>query len=225
MAVTPGWASSNTSTGTGLTQSFVAQAIGAASFDRYVIVQVDHRSNGTNPTGGVSGLTIGGVAATLLTDGTTQASIISGRNAVSAWGLLVTSGTTATIAVTFADAPAQTGIGVWAMTGAGITPVPIDVDVANANNIAALTVPVNGAAIIGAHNASGNSITWTGATLRYNTSIGAGATRSGGADTTTSGTNTITATNATQVVGVAFAEAGAAPPPYRRPYRFFRRAA
>lgn len=209
MAVTPGWVGSNSSTSTSNPLTFPTEPIGAASADRLVVVSIDHRSNGANPTGGVTGVTIAGVTATLLTFGGTDASIISGRNAVSMWIAAVPTGTTGDIVITFADAPAQTGIGVWAMTGASATPT--DVDVANANNIAALTVNTNGAAIVGAHNASGSTMaTVTGATMRYNNSIAAGVTRSGGSDTVTSGTNTITVTNASQVIGVAFGVASTA---------------
>lgn len=205
MAVTPGFVGSNASGSPSNPHTFTAEPIGTAASDRFVVVEVDHRTNGASPSGGVTAMTIGGISAALLSDGVHSASIVSGRNAASMWGALVPSGTTANIVITFAEAQAQIGIGVWALTGAGTSPVPSDVDTANANNIAALTVPASGAAIIGAHNGSGNSITFTNATGRYNASVGGGAIRSAGADTTTAGTNTITATNGSQVVGVAFA--------------------
>lgn len=197
MAVTPGYVTSAKSSSNATTYTFSTTSIGTASSDRIVVVQPEFRSNGTNPTGGVTSLTVAGNSAA------EQVQQISGRQTGSIWSLLQTTGTTADIVVNLADQAAQGGIGVWAMTGTGGNATASDTDKAAANNITGLTVPANGAAICGAFNGGPNAHTWSGASERYDVAVES-AMQMSGADTTTSGTNTITATNGVSVWGAAW---------------------
>lgn len=91
------------------TPTFVAADIGTASTDRYVLVGINGRA-ATNRT--ISGVTIGGIAATAV-----GAQLDNAGN-TSAWYIaLVPTGTTADIVITLDAAWLRTQIGVWALTG------------------------------------------------------------------------------------------------------------
>lgn len=96
--------------GSATTYTFTNHAIGVASADRYVII-IGSGVDVTN-TRQVLSATIGGVAATLITR--TNA---GSDNAIGMYGLLVPSGTTATITVTMSGGCARGAVSVYTMTG------------------------------------------------------------------------------------------------------------
>jgi hypothetical protein len=94
------------------TYSFASQAIGTAAADRYVVVGVHGIDNAS--AFNVASMTIGGVAAAAITG----AAVARGNEEVEFWYALVTSGTTATISITFSEQMAVgCDIAVWSVTG------------------------------------------------------------------------------------------------------------
>jgi hypothetical protein len=148
------------------TYTFSTHAIGTASADRLVVVAI--LSGAAASPRSVSSVTIGGNAATLY--GTQSTNTVRARAAFA--GLLVTSGTTADIAVTFSGAMEQAMVTVWALTGAGASFAPHDVRFANMSagsaSTSSLIVPQGGAVIAGGYfidtTAGLTGVTWTGPT-------------------------------------------------------------
>jgi len=99
-------ATMNTSAATIYT--FTAVNIGTASSDRLVVVSAQA---GTNNSRTISTVTIGGNAATILANST------AAPNPVCMAQLLVTTGTTANIVVTWNGGVSRTRINVWTVTG------------------------------------------------------------------------------------------------------------
>lgn len=208
--VTASYRASYTSTSDLTTYTFAASDIGTASADRIVVVGVA-ATGGTNNTTIASG-TIGGISATVGVDARTatlnpQASFMYAA---------VPSGTTGSIVITFSAGKLRTSISVWAVYGASTTATDSDTlfDLATTSmSLSALTVPTNG---MGFFMTVHNNITttgwgWTNATERSDGTM-ENSTRYSGADTSTAGTNTITATVNTApdelaLAGIAFGPA------------------
>lgn len=135
------------------TYSFTSTAIGTASSDRYVAVAIGTRDTGTNS---ISSVTVAGQSCTaLVTSGST-----TDPRAIFITDAPVTSGTTATVAVTMANTNLRCGIGVYTITGG----VPI---VENTRTTTSGTLNVSAGGIIlgmGYNNGSGTTVTFTGLT-------------------------------------------------------------
>lgn len=128
------------SSAAGATHTFTTTAIGTATATRTVLVL----AAGWGAASAVTGITIDGVAANLVT-GTDVTSFSFGQGA---FALNVTSGTTATIAVTFAGSMALCGIRVYCLDGVNSTFTQADADVGyGASQTNSVTIPSGGFAI------------------------------------------------------------------------------
>lgn len=167
---------STDSTGSGGTSvTFTAQAIGVAQSDRRVIVTV------ASGAGTITGVTVGGIAASA------AATLTTGGIVSSIWMALVPTGTTADI-VASGTGIGRTGIGVWSCIG-----VQTNTSFASGTSsadpgTATLATTVGGFCICLAAEDKLTSLTWTNATERFDTQTGAALTYSG-ADAVTTGAN------------------------------------
>jgi hypothetical protein len=180
--------------GTGTTITYTTQSIGAAAPDRIVVVCV-----GTELTAGnITGVTIdsGGGAVAM------NASTLGATGAVGArvFWLLVPTGTTATIAITFAAS--QTAdtkkIAVYRVVGASSTPASSsgigDTD-ADPISSGAVTIPTDGGCIAVCAMAATTARTWSGIAEDIDAAVGT-AFRFTTGTSTTAGTPTITVSGA-----------------------------
>lgn len=140
------------------TYSYTSAAIGTASSDRIVIVAAMGVDTGQNDFS-TSSMTIGGVTAAEQVD---TASTLQASQA-SIYTLLVTSGTTATIAVTYSEAITSSTICVWSTTGlSSATKTDFASAVQCTSGDCVLDTDVQaGGIIVGATNYIDNSKTWT----------------------------------------------------------------
>lgn len=145
------------------TYTFSTQAIGTASMDRIVIVGAIGRAGATGRT--ISSVTIGGnaagsVGAAAAADDTTNSRVAQ------LFALLVTSGTTADIVVTFNSTMVRAGIVVWAMTGTGGSTNAHDSATSTASpaTTTACSIPTNGGAVGVCYSTDANGRIWTGLT-------------------------------------------------------------
>lgn len=207
MAVTTGYVGSAAITWSASTTATVtSQSIGTAAWDRIVIVAVTVEETAT-----IDSCTIGGATANVGISGRNTTG--TPDNAAAIFWLPVPTGTTANIVVTLSATSSQTGrISVWAARGAhaqGTSDTDTGQGSGTTQTITALTIPPQGAGFCVFNNATTNTaVTWTNATERDDTSVG--NYRHSAADTTTAGTNTITADGATanQILsGIAFEDA------------------
>lgn len=148
---------SNSSTANSTSYTFSAQGIGTAAADRLVIVGVVGNSGSAHS---ISGVTIGGVSANLVIQ---QAA--AGNTALGLYALLVTSGTTADIVVTFDTTSGLCGIGVWnanklLSTTATDSDRAVGTDPVNAQ----INVSAGGVALACSAARNGTSTAWTGLT-------------------------------------------------------------
>jgi hypothetical protein len=177
----------------GATQTHTGVDIGAAGADRIVVVGVI--GTGTTNSSTITGATIAGITATQVAGADVSAAGASGQLAVIY--APVPTGTTGTIAVTFSGTKARSAISVWAVYGSTGTHTDADESQGSAVSsraLSALTVPAGGAGILfsGTSNDATTSVAWTNATERADAVMSGG--RYSSADTTTAGTNTLTAT-------------------------------
>ncbi len=174
------------------TQTFTSAAIGTESGDRLVIVGiVIGKDSGTWSANPVSSMTIGGISATqvgsqLLCEGTTTA-------ALAIFAASVPTGTTANIVATLA-ANGAADIVIWNATGLSSTTAS-DTKSDNATPFTqSLTVPVGG---FGIGLAGGESVTsWTWSNMTERSDAASGIYVASGADTTSTGSISVTATKA-----------------------------
>jgi hypothetical protein len=149
--------------------SFSAVAIGTASSDRIVVVSVVNKmATSTLPNSTVTGVTIGGVSAAQATIQRTS------QHENSIWWLLVTSGTTATIAVTISSGSGWSDgvcIQVGTITGSATASVSSTVTATppfyafTNSNAGTVTVATGGVAVIsGVNDSSPGTTSWTNTT-------------------------------------------------------------
>lgn len=159
--VTINYVGTTVDTGDTSTYTFTNHAIGTASADRVVLVAVCVRS----ATAGISisSMTIGGVSATELVEASTGANVTS-----AIYGLLVTSGTTATIVVTPSNSSQRCAVSVFEMTGTGgATTTSATATDTSPPSSTTITIPANGAAVGLSFATSGSAVgtgTWAGLT-------------------------------------------------------------
>ena len=158
--VTISFSDSSISTTNATTYSFTAQNTGTASSDRVLIVGAVGRATVTSGT--VSAITIDGAAAATIVsvgaDDTTNSRCANLR------ALSFSTGTTATIEVTFNRAMVRAGIGIWSMIGTnGATTVFGNNTATTANpTSAAVTIPANGGAVGICFSTDASGRVWTG---------------------------------------------------------------
>lgn len=145
--------------------TFTSRSIGIASSSRYVVVGV---YTATTAGANISGVTIGGVNAPLITGTNTSTT----NTRVAFYGLLVPAGTTATIEVTTSATSANCGIGIWSLYNLQST-TPVDADVGTTSVTS--TTSTGGVAIGFGGNASAvATTTWGGLTEDFDTTVEAG---------------------------------------------------
>ena len=143
------------------TYSFTDRAIGESSGGRLVVCAVHWALTGSTT---LSSATIGGVAATIVAQ-------CNGTNTgVAIIAAVVPTGTTATVALTWAASVARGGIGLWRMVGQ-VSNTAYDFDNpaggAQAVRTVTLDVPAGGGVIVASEGDQSNATTWTNATERY----------------------------------------------------------
>lgn len=188
------------------TYTFSSQAIGTAAADRYVVVAV-HGSDGS--TTAISGVTIdfgsGDTAMNVVSDGTNTADQQNGVVNGGLFILNVTSGTTATIKVTFAASKNRCGIGIWTITGLSAETAN-HVQTSTANPLTAtLNTTASGVAIAFGATKANATFTPTNYTEDFDAKIeSTAAAYTGGSTTTSAGTLALTAaqSSSTTPVGV-----------------------
>jgi len=143
----------------GITQTYTSHSIGTASSDRLVVVGIASQCS-SNAT--ISGLTIGGVSATLV------ANAADLRLPVAMFSLLVTSGTTADIVATYSSSQNTSTIGVWTITGLSSTTAHDTGSSLALPPTDTLDIPAGGVAIgVAGQNDSTGTFSWTGLTEDY----------------------------------------------------------
>ena len=158
-------ATAKNSTGSQSSFTFSSASIGTASADRKVVVSAATSGSGHDATG-VTGITIGGVAATKAVSSYSGTS--DGRVHTEFWYLNgVSSGTTSDIVVTWNSSRYGMNIGTWAVTG-GASGVSDTATTAAASGTLSTTIDCPaGGVVIGARTCDvglvdHNAQTWTG---------------------------------------------------------------
>lgn len=163
------------------TPTFSAQSFGVADATRRVIVGITG-VKGANTTLDISGVTIGGVAATLVTK---QRNNVTNTNVIAFFVAAVPTGTTGDVVITFNEQATRIGLAIWRLIGPGSsTSVDTDgsqVDPSSVN----LDIPTGGGAIGYSSAITGTSSTPTGLTENLDAAVDASTT------THTAGTNTV----------------------------------
>ncbi|OOZ41676.1 hypothetical protein BOW53_03080 [Solemya pervernicosa gill symbiont] len=155
-----------TDTGNSSGYTFSAADIGTASATRRVVVTVaaDDKSMGD-----ISGVTIGGSAATQVVKTSTPTG--TNKPTVSIWELDVASGATADIVATFTDSKNRCAISVYALDNLATGSVSNTTD--QESDPISVTLNVEAGDIVIAAAAAGvdQSYSWTGATEDYDTAL------------------------------------------------------
>jgi hypothetical protein len=160
MAAVLTYQTSAVSTADATTYTFSGKAIGTAADNRYVIVAVTGGYAGRT----VSTLTVGGITATKLVELVSTAGSSELTSAL--FIVLVTTGTTADVVVTWSAGQNDCGIGIWSATG--ISATALDTKSSNASPGTFTLTTVAGGVVVCAHNATGTGTTsWTNTTERY----------------------------------------------------------
>lgn len=197
-----------TSTADTNTYTFSSVSLGTAQADRYIIVTACSRKAGATFT--LSGITIGGVSATIVrqvtrtvTNSNSQAIVIAN----------VPTGTTGDIVVTWSTTVLRCAVGVWSATNlASATAHDSATSTATAPTYN-IDVPAGGFVIAAALTAAATTTTWTEATEKFDATLESFVTYTGASKEyeTAQTDKTITATfgTATETCGV-FASWGVA---------------
>lgn len=190
-----GTSSANTSGDTTHTHSSVS--IGEASDDRLVVV-VAHATRQSTDNPNLTGVTIGGVSATIVRN---QKTATSSSSYCSISSLLVTSGTTADIALVFDDNMTRSRLGIYVLRGLNSTTAYDNAGYSNTSSgtvsTADIDVQEKGIIIAGMTLFISSSFTWSGVTEDYDQVIVSGS-HTGGAnlsDATAEINRTITCTS------------------------------
>lgn len=141
--------------------TFSAQNLGTAAADRYIIVGPTARKATGSTT--ITGITVGGIAATITRQRTHSASNVNVAGIALA---LVPTGTSGDVVVTFGATMVRSSIGLWRATGINPTAFDSDDSIAAAPTVN-LDTPANGFAIGVAGTAANTTATWTGLTEKF----------------------------------------------------------
>jgi hypothetical protein len=201
-----------TDTGNLSTYTFTAQNLGTAAAGRYIVVAISSRKAGAATT--ITGVTIGGVTATIVTQ---VANTVTNTNVAGIAIAAVPTGATGDIVVTFGASMARCNIGVYRVDNL-LSATPYDTDTSIANNPSVgLDVPYGFAIGVGTTAVNGASTTWAGLTEDYDAVSEVAQVYTGASVdllTAEAGrTMTATFTTASESAGV-FASWGFVPPPY-----------
>lgn len=142
--------------------TFASQNLGSAASDRHIIVAVISRKAGATTT--ITGVTVGGVAATIVRQ---RANTASNTQVAGLAIALVPSGTTGDVVVTFADTMVRCSIGLYRADDLlSATPYDVD-DSVVADPTVNLDILAGGFAIGVGGVAASTTATWTGLTEDY----------------------------------------------------------
>ena len=144
-----------TVTGAGLVYTYASCPIGTASADRVLVVL-----NGTRARHTISGITVGGAAMAV------QVETANERGYSNIATLLVTSGTTADIVVTYASNPSDGAMAIYSTTGMSATATATGNSFSD-STVASTTLNVSEGDLLFASSASDTQdigITWAGVT-------------------------------------------------------------
>jgi hypothetical protein len=149
--------------------SFASQNFGAADADRWIIVIVVGRKSGTATCNGPTSMTIGGVSAGQVVD---RGRAVSNCNTAAIWRANVPTGTTGTIAYTYAGTQLLSSIAVYRTVG---TQSDQDSSSGTADDPTnSITIPAGGFGVGGSvTQVSGATATWTGLTETHDTPFAA----------------------------------------------------
>ena len=150
-------------------------SVGAADPTRFVMVAV-YSNSGSSLFPTVSSVTINGIAATMFVTNNADYGGIA-RTTAHLYGLLVPTGTTATIQVNWSGTNSghTTNIAVYRVTGSAATSLSTSATSDNtATPSASLAIPANGVAIGIMTNGNGGTMTWTNLSEDLDLNGGAG---------------------------------------------------
>lgn len=161
------------------TYTFSTQALGAGGRGRrYTVVAVGY-SDSSAAT--ISSLTVGGLAASVVSDGVTSASarnLTGGVTGAAIYIVETTSlGTTGDVVVTMSEATFGTGISVYSLlnpSSSQATDVTVDTTDTNGLIDVSVTISSGGAAVACTQQAVGGTSTWVGVTEDYDADSGGG---------------------------------------------------
>lgn len=162
------WGGSQGQTSAGANpMSFTSVGTGSPSSGRYLIISASARGvSGANRT--ITGLTVDGVAATLLV------SSGSSSNPTAIFGIAVASGTTSNLSLSADGTMSRASVGIAAITNYTST-IPTDTDFTSATSTSIAlpaTISAGGIGVWCVSIASVNDITWSNATERYDVTPG-----------------------------------------------------
>lgn len=196
-----------TSTTDATSYTFADQGAGDAAADRSIVAVIVTRAVGTTPRT-VTGVTIGGVAATIDVQKT---HINANQTAVAIARAVVPTGTTATVVITLSGTVARLGCALYRVTGAAMAVTSTGDaggSAGGAISTAAMTTAAGGVLIAGyGHGVAVDGIAWTGVTEDFDQLVGGGESLvlSGGSTATTGTDVTVTATDAASAYESALA--------------------
>lgn len=179
-----GFSNANTATFT-----FSGRNLGTAAANRKMVVVIN--GNADNRT--VSSVTVGGVSATLATDGVTSARSQNLDGTTEIWQADVPTGTTGDVVITWSGAQNTCGFGLFAVYGGSAAATEVATSAANPPS-ASITAPSGGVIIGGAQHYNGaQTWTWTNLTEAYDSTMGGSRPQTGASDAfATAQTPTIT---------------------------------
>lgn len=158
-----------TSSTNGTSYSFSSYGLGTASGDRHIVVIVYNTSATSSGSLNPTGVTVGGVSATMIGPGTLTGGG-TGLAVATIWLALVPTGTTGTIAVDFDSTMSHCAVDGYSVKGAANVGV-VDSDAGggfgvSSANLGSVDYASGGVIIAGACSASNVSFTWSGVTER-----------------------------------------------------------
>lgn len=150
----------------GTSYTFTSQSFGSASSDRLILVGVATEDNGAADADIVS-MTVGGISASL---------IVAAKNTTEHaefWIAAVPSGTSGTIAITFAASAFEVGIGVWALYNASSTATNTGSDISGDPSSINLNINAGGVAagVLCQRSNVNVTYTWVNLTKTYDNAI------------------------------------------------------
>lgn len=168
---------SATSTADTNAYTFSSQSLGDAASDRYIIVTAIARKAGAAFT--LSSITIGGVSATIVrqvtntvTNSDTAAIVIAN----------VPTGTTGDVVVTWSTTVLRCAIGMWRATSLSSATEHDASTSTAADPTYAIDVPAGGFAIAAGLTAAATTVTWTGLTEKFDSTLESFVTYTGASD-------------------------------------------
>jgi hypothetical protein len=160
------------------TYSFASQSFGAAEVGDYIVIAIASRSTAART---ISSVTVDGEAASVVSDGSTNAFVDFPNDGGSSQAALyiapATGDASGTVSVTFSAGMVRCGIGVFLLTGAATTATEVETDTGS-NPSVTLNIGAGGAAL-GALFSTATSA-WSNLTERYDQTIESGFIHSAG---------------------------------------------